>query len=490
MSKKTLSYFVSFLALSGALASDVSASEEISDLKARLESLTVQLKKLESQQQASLKKQEEIDQKVSHSIQLEQKVAHIESENQALALASKASVRNGSMPGSFLIPGTDTSLKFFGYVKADFIYTSRLYAGDNSSSSSSNFAAIPLAGSSTSKRGGELNAKFQESRLGFDTQSVQNFGVIDTRLEFDAYGSGSSGIRLRKAYVDLKGKSHEFLIGQQSTNFADGDGAGGAETLDFGGVLGTPGGRVPMLRYTAIVSPMVKLITSVEEPDTSYKAANPNNIEGFKNTADDSSLKSLDHSSGSTMERIPDMVVHLRVGDSKAHMSLRGLASQQSFDDGAFKKRVWAYGLAHTGRYQFDNKNSIAYDVAYGNALGKWMTGGTTASYIHHADPESREFFLQNNLGLSVAFLHNWTSTMRSTLGLGYVRTYNRKEMKTQQINKAVRDLHINLIETPVKNLDIGVEYAWGQREVEKAAGDTSRKGSVHLFQVSAKYSF
>jgi hypothetical protein len=496
MSKKTLSYFVSMLALSGVLSSDVFATEEISELKARLEALTHQLKKLENQQNAAQKRQDEIiNQKAARETQLEEKMAHIASENQALMLASKATVKNGSMPGSFLVPGTNTSLKFYGYGKADFIYTTRLYGGDNSASSmSSNFGGIPLNGTATSNRGGELNALLKESRFGFDTQTVQNFGVVDSRLEFDAYGSGTTGVRMRKAYVDFKGIAHEFLVGMQTTNFSDGDGAGGAETLDFGGIVGTPGGRPPMLRYTANVSPKFKVIVSAEEPDTSYRAANPSNDTNFENTAKDGSLKSLDHSSGSTMERLPDMILHLRVGDSKAHMSFRGLATQQSFDDGIFQKRVWGYGLAHTGRYEFDNKDSIAYDVTYGNALGKWMTSGTSASYIHHTDPAQRKFFLQNNLGLSLAYFHKWTSTLRSTLGLGYQKTYNRNEMKVQQTNKTLRDVHINLIETPIPNFDIGVEYAWGERKVEKVdvskSPNASDKGKVHLFQVSAKYSF
>jgi hypothetical protein len=495
MSKKAMTYIISLLALSAAMPMDASAQDEnaplnthdeIAPLKKQLELLTKRLHQLETQQRASQKHQDEVLSKnVALEMQLNEKLTKFEAENQELKLASKATVKNGSLPGSILIPGTNTSIKIFGYVKFDGIYTSKLYGGDNSASMSSNFGSIPLKGSVTARRGGELNALLKESRLGFDTQSVKDFGTVNTRLEFDAYGSGAT-LRLRKAYVDFKGKSQEFLVGKQSTNFADSDGAGGAETLDFGGILGTPGGRPAMLRYTANVNPMLKMIISAEEPETTYRASNQ--------AADDGSLKSLDHTSGSTMERLPDMVFHLRVGDSKAHMSLRALATQQSYDDGEFNKREWGYGLAHTGRYEFDNKDSIAYDVAYGNALGKWMTGGTTASYIHNADSTQRDFFLQNNLGLSVAFLHKWTSTLRSTLGLGYVRSYNRKEMKNQQTNKSLRDVHINLIETPIENFDVGVEYAWGQREVEKvdtiSSPNAEKKGTVHLFQVSAKYSF
>jgi hypothetical protein len=66
--------------------------------------------------------------------------------------------------------------------------------------------------------------------------------------------------------------------------------------------------------------------------------------------------------------------------------------------------------------------------------------------------------------------------------------------MKNQQTNKSLRDVHINLIETPIENFDVGVEYAWGQREVEKvdtiSSPNAEKKGTVHLFQVSAKYSF
>lgn len=479
---------VSFMALSTAMSSVVSA-DEISALKQQIEQLNKKIQSVESKQHASQAKREQYHAaKEAREAQLAEKIHKIEAENQELMLASKTTIKNGSMPGSFLVPGTNTSLKFYGYVKFDGIYTSKLYGGDNSASQSSNFAAIPLNGSQTARRGGEFNALLKESRLGFDTQTVQNFGVVDSRLEFDAYGSGTTGLRMRKAYVDIKGKTHEFLAGMQSTNFADFGGTAGSETLDFGGILGTPGHRPPMLRYTANVNPKFKVMISAEEPETTYRATNQ--------TEDDGSLKTLDHGSGNTMERIPDMVLHLRVGDDKAHMSFRGLVTQQSYDDGQFQKRALGYGLAHTGRYEFDNKDSVCYDVVYGNGLGKWMTGGTTASYIHNDDPTKRDFFLQNNLGLSIAFQHKWTQTMRSTLGLGYHKVYNRKQMKEAQTNKALRDIHINLIETPVQNFDIGVEYAFGHREVEKVNttvttnANTRPKGSVHLFQLSAKYSF
>ena len=471
-------------------------ADELSDLRVQLDKMAKKIQEIELSNKINKKNQKSsTDYIVRDSVfeeKLSERMQKIELENNELKLTSKNSVKSGSLPGSFLIPGTDTSLKIYGYVKVDGIYSSRAPGGDASASyASSNFLAVPLKGTPVYKQGSEFAATARESRFGIDSQTVLPKGKVGTRIEGDFYGSGSN-FHLRKAYIDYVIGNHEFLFGQQGTIFADGSSTDDSETLDFGGITGTPGGRVPMIRYAYQFSPVVKLMLALEEPDTTYKDTSV-----FVSDAEpyNYSLKSLDSSSGNTVERMPDAIIHLKLGDQKAHISFRGLVTQQSYDDTVYKKRILGYGVAHSGHYTFSNNDNFAYDLIYGNALDGWMDAGTGAILDSTTDPKKKNFFLQNNLGLAVSFKHMWTDTLRSTLGLGMLRTYNKGIMKSLQVNKFVRDLHINLVESPVKNFDVGMEYAVGERHVEKARqipglATISDVGVTHRFQISAKYSF
>ena len=106
------------------------AADELSDVKSQLQDLTVRLRQLETQQR--------------------QQQQQIEAKPPAAAPVSAESVLDmfkGSFPKSFKIPGTDTSLRIGGYVKADAIYDVNAAQGDQISPTT-----IPLAGTSAAQR--------------------------------------------------------------------------------------------------------------------------------------------------------------------------------------------------------------------------------------------------------------------------------------------------------------------------------------------------
>lgn len=479
---------VSVFALAAVLAHDAKG-DDLGALKAQLETLTKRIHHIEAEQkhqsQIDAEKHAEMSEKEN---QLMATVTKVELENEALRLASNSTVKSGSLPGSFLVPGTNTSLKLYGYAKMDVVHQKPSMTPSDSagvSGMATNFAEIPLKGSSSHKtnKSGETGFSLRETRFGLSTQSVYDFGTVDSKVEGDFYGAAggaSYALRLRKAYVEVKTQGNEILLGQNNTIFADDDATADAELLDFGGILGSTGGRFAQIRYGHNITPTAKVMVALEEPETAYM-----NATGATGVL--TSSKSTD--------RFPDFIVHARLGDDKAHVSFRALATQQNYNSSTYKKSIWGTAFAQAGRYTFESGDVVAYDAAYGKGLDGWVTGGSGAALTGtDATSADRRFFLQNNLGLSASYMHKWNETLRSTLALGMLHTYNKGAMKTKQANKMLRDIHINLIESPFKNLDVGVEYAFGQRQVEQGAtvsGVTAgNKGHVHRFQVSAKYSF
>jgi hypothetical protein len=200
----------------------------------------------------------------------------------------------GSFPRSFLIPGTDTSIRVGGFVDLTGLYF--LNGANNSnpgtpttnSGQNGNLNAIPLgqvfipglgpvAQSANHSRGnGVFSWGIDQSRLNVETRTPTAWGESRTFMEFDWAGSnnfvplsaqqggGNSRVpRIRFAYGTLGG----FLAGQAISNFSDAD--ADTESMEFGGAAGSTGGyRVPQVRYTLAGPYGSAFSVSAEQPTT------------------------------------------------------------------------------------------------------------------------------------------------------------------------------------------------------------------------------
>jgi Porin subfamily len=225
----------------------------------------------------------------------------------------------GSFPRSFLIPGTDTSIRVGGFVDETLDYWIQNGPANGSQSTTVGVngnvtvqaldqhlqfvpglipTALPAAGNPTpsnavlavpglpgfgaiaaniahSRGNGMFYQSPRESRLNVETRTPTAWGESRTFIEFDMTGvnnfsqntllhvSDNLGFRLRYAYATLGG----FLAGQANSNFSDPD--ANPEVLDFGGPVGQAGlVRTPQIRYT-IAGPLGSAWSlSAESPDT------------------------------------------------------------------------------------------------------------------------------------------------------------------------------------------------------------------------------
>jgi hypothetical protein len=203
----------------------------------------------------------------------------------------------GSFPRSFLVPGTDTSIRVGGEIRevADYFFSGgnpnqgtpwNTTVGVNGQAQAIplNIHAAVAPGTAAAVARARSNSIFgqspRESKLYFETRTPTAWGEGRTYLEFDWAGStnfspgggnptsvsDNLAPRLRFAYATLGG----FLAGQANSNFSDPDAS--AETIDFGGTFGDPGVvRVPQVRYTMPLAPYGVLgafSVSAETPET------------------------------------------------------------------------------------------------------------------------------------------------------------------------------------------------------------------------------
>jgi len=183
-----------------------------------------------------------------------------------------APVTTGSFPRSFLIPGTDTSLRIGGIAWTDVIWylhgaraaTALNNQGGQPDGSTSgiggtgNLPNIPLNNTIAHSRSGAFDVSSRPSRLLFDARTPTAWGEVKAYIEMDfshanenVTESTSQGVtsgwapRLRKAYGTIGG----LLVGQDTGMLHDPD--ADAELLDFGGPASSPGrAREPQVKYT------------------------------------------------------------------------------------------------------------------------------------------------------------------------------------------------------------------------------------------------
>jgi len=202
----------------------------------------------------------------------------------------------GSFPRSFLIPGTDTSIRVGGFIDLTGQY---FLNGSNNgnpgspttnSGQNGNLEALPLNGpirvpglalqaqSANHSRGnGVFMWSPEQSRINVETRTPTAWGESRTFIEFDwagcnnfscqtlQQGGGDSRTpRLRFAYGTLGG----LLAGQAISNFSDAD--ADTESMEFGGAMGSTGGyRVPQVRYTLAGPYGSAFSVSAEQPTSS-----------------------------------------------------------------------------------------------------------------------------------------------------------------------------------------------------------------------------
>jgi hypothetical protein len=188
-----------------------------------------------------------------------------DTQEQVQKTQDSAVITSGKNPGSFILPGTGTSVEISGYVKADFIYGLNEGNGD---------VFVPENISTSGKDEERFRAHARQTRLRVKTSTPTDMGPLKTLIEGDFFGNGgnqifsnSTSFRLRHAWASIGGLS----AGQYWSNFMPIESYPG--TIDFNGPAGLPFIRQAQLRYTHKVDDQLTLRAPVENSEFNGHAA-------------------------------------------------------------------------------------------------------------------------------------------------------------------------------------------------------------------------
>jgi hypothetical protein len=370
----------------------------------------------------------------------------------ALALPLTAAAAEEA-PGTFKLPGTESTIKFYGYTQLDATLD---FSGRPVGYENSDWATIlPAVPADESPAGKRLNPQLyltaRTSRFGLQTSTPTSLGNVGVRLEADFNGpndfqsetfTNSVLFRLRHAYGTVGG----LLVGQTWTTFIDL--AAAPETVDFNGPGTLALVRNPMIRYTLGLGDGLNLALAAE------------NRRGpqFGNEAQ--------------FQTLPDFHANLTYAGAWGHVSVRGVTQQYNRAAVAGGDYVdedpeseFSVAGAVSGSFKFGGDTLVA-QFAGGPGVGRYMLNGIAAPFVSEVTPNG-ELELWTVWGAHAGYTHVWSPQFRSTIVGAYTWVDDAKiggVAATDQIETMVQGF-ANTFWTFAKNAEFGVEYAYGRWE-------------------------
>ena len=347
----------------------------------------------------------------------------------------KATPQQSAAAPKALSTKSDTEVKLYGFVRGDANYIIEGSAGDFSD---------------VAKTNGQTNDKFvataKTTRIGLDFKTNVEGAEIGGKLESDFAGTNDS-FRVRQAYLTYK----NWLIGQTQSTFLSNH---APFMIDFSTNVGGGTTRLPMIRYGFDLSPATQLFLAAEKPNSS---AGHNELNAKGETV------SVEYNKSSA-PTLTAKLVH-NFDDKKGNASARALVEVTKDESVNDRKAGW--GLAAGTTYQVLEPLKATIDVSYTQGVNGILYGtNANAAFVHDADNRTIE---QNELwavqtGLTYSILPNF----KTSVGYGALfadKDSDYADLINATANKKVQQAWLNLVYSPVKPLEFGVEYVNGERK-------------------------
>jgi hypothetical protein len=201
----------------------------------------------------------------------------------------------------------------------------------------------------------------------------------------------------------------------------------------------------------------------------------------------------LDAVTPAGFSRVPDLIARWDKSFGWGSASVRALSHEHRINDGAgvtASKRGW--GVASTAFVKMrDAKDFASIGFTYGKGIGRYFNYIEGASY----DAATGDILLEKALGIVAGYQYKHSDTLRANFVLGWQKNYDNEYTAFARangldsgqfgINRSVYQAHIGFIYNPIKNVDFGAEYVFGQRRTL-----ADEKGDLSRLNLSAKYYF
>ncbi|MCO8054147.1 DcaP family trimeric outer membrane transporter [Acinetobacter towneri] len=406
---------------------------------------TAHAAKTEQQQIQELRQEVEalkslIQQQQQVQQQQQTQIAQVQQAKPAASASALSSLKSKS--------GADVSI--YGFVRGDANYIIKGADNDFNSASTSNEEASD-----------KLRATAKVTRLGLDFNTPVGDNKVGGKVEVD-FASAAENLRIRHAYLTL----NNWLFGQTTSNFLSNH---APEMIDFNTNIGGGTTRVPQVRYNYKLAPATELFVSAEEGNSSSQIYD----------AKEDKIVSSD-----VTYRAPVLTAKVTQGfaDGKGLASARALVEHYKSEAANDDKTGW--GAAVGTNYQVAEPLKVSADVSYVKGNSNYLYGNNSAFYVNTVNGEIEQ---NETIGVQVGATYKFSPQLRSTLAYGALFADDGTDYARLNTgaNEKVQQAWINFIYSPVKPVDLGIEYINGERETFKG-----QKFSDDRVGFMARYSF
>jgi len=395
-------------------------------------------------------------------------------QDKALAKA----VGTGDFPGSSKLPGTSTSVAIHGFLSLQSMYDVNQNVGDKFGPGN-----ILPSGNERNQTAHTWHMHDRLSRLSVETRTPTSAGALRTFFATDLYGfiNGGSGgqqaiqnnsysLRVHQAY----GQLGRFLAGMTWSNFVDDP--DNEETLDNAGPAGVLSERVPQIRYTMPLG-KANLSFSAENPATDYA----------------SSAKPGLNELVSRYNPRPDFAVKYEIEQKWGRAQLSAVTRRLGYDDGAgHRSSADGGGITLGGTLNLPRHDTIGFNTWTGDGIMRYSPdefGPVSSAQIANIGTAAQRLVPSNQHGAVVFGGHHWSNYFRSNLGFGFnSQTWQSFIPADASEPIRTRTIHANLLYSPLRQTDFGVEYMHGVKTFrqELKLPDTP----ATRYEFAAKYRF
>ncbi|ATZ62672.1 DcaP family trimeric outer membrane transporter [Acinetobacter bereziniae] len=299
----------------------------------------------------------------------------------------------------------------------------------------------------------KLRATAKTTRIGLDFNTPVGDAKVGGKVEVDFAGNGvNENLRIRHAYLTY----NNWLFGQTTSNFLS---SHAPEMIDFATNLGGGTTRIPQVRYAYNLAPTTKLLVAAEE----------GNSAGVKDTT------AIKYS----LPVLTGKVTQSYAGGN-GNASARVLV--ENYKDNNIRKDKTGWGIGVGTDFKVADPLKLFADASYVVGNSNYLYGSNSAYSVVNGDIEQNEF-----TAVQVGGTYKILPNLRSTLAYGALFADNGTDFaKTNQsANEKVQQAWLNVIYSPAKPIDLGIEYINGKRET--FAGQSYKDNRVGLM---AKYNF
>ncbi|VUD66669.1 hypothetical protein TDB9533_03655 [Thalassocella blandensis] len=356
----------------------------------------------------------------------------------------------------------NTTFKIGGYIKLDAMFSQYSDGTLDARNLGRDFyvpALTPVGGEDENM---QFDMHARQTRFNFGSESTIDGHTLKTFIEMDFMAtpngderiSNSYSPRIRHAFLTYD----NWLFGQTWSTFQN---VGSLpETIDFIG--NTDFGifvRQAQIRYTN--GPWQFAIENPESTITPFGG-------GGRIVSDDNSM--------------PDFVGRYNLSANGLSLTIAALARELAYSEGAdYDESTSSFGLSVTGKWML-GKNDIRFGVNSGSGMGRYIGLNVSNGAVMNAEGELEAI---DSTAYYVAYRHLWSEKSRSNISYSIIDIDNDTDLTGVGATDTSASLRVNFIYSPISNLDLGVELARADRELESGVD-----GSMTRFQFAAKLAF